>query len=271
MIRSKLNSPILLIGAGKMGSALIAGWLKHGLGPVIAVEPKPSPALKKLKGLKLVAALEDLPAQRFRACVVAIKPQVLKGEAARLKAIAAAGTTMISIAAGTRVAFLARAWGKNARILRAMPNTPSAIGRGITALYAARGATAADRKLAQSLLAALGDVVWIEREALIDAVTAVSGCGPAYVFALVEALAEAGVKQGLELPVAEKLARATVCGAGALLDVDSRPPADLRRDVASPGGATEAGLNVLLGKGSLHALMAKTVAAARKRARELSR
>jgi pyrroline-5-carboxylate reductase len=252
-----------------MGGALAKGWLKHGLGPVIAVEPKPSPALKRLKGLTLVAALEDLPAQRFRACVVAIKPQVLKGEAERLKAIAAAGTPMISIAAGTRVAFLARAWGKKARILRAMPNTPSAVGRGITALYAAPSATATDRRLAQSLLVALGEVVWIEREALIDAVTSVSGCGPAYVFALVEALAEAGSAQGLSREMAEKLARATVCGAGALLDADSRPPADLRRDVTSPGGATEAGLKVLLG--GLHALLAKTVAAARKRAQELSR
>lgn len=254
-----------------MGSALIAGWLARGLGPVIAVEPKPPPALRKLKGLDIVAAPDDLPARRFRACIVAIKPQVLKSEAPRLKTIAASGTPMICIAAGIRLAFLAKAWGKTAHILRAMPNTPGSIGRGITALYAGPQATAADKKLAQSLLAALGDVVAVEREALIDAVTAISGSGPAYVFAMVEALAEAGMKQGLARDVAARLARATVCGAGALLDADNRPPEALRRDVTSPGGTTEAALKVLLGKDGLVALLARTAAAARKRARELSR
>jgi pyrroline-5-carboxylate reductase len=265
------RQPILLIGAGKMGTALIKGWLARGIGPVVAVEPKPLPALRKLKDLSFVPALEDLPARRFRACVVAIKPQVLKSEAPRFKAIAAAGTPMISIAAGTRLAFLAKAWGKDAHILRAMPNTPGSIGRGITALYSGANATVADKKLAQALLAALGEVVMVEREGLIDAVTAISGSGPAYVFALVEALAEAGVKQGLAADVALRLARATVCGAGALLDADSRSPQELRRDVTSPGGTTEAALKVLLGKDGLVPLMKRTAAAARKRAKELAR
>lgn len=261
--------PILLIGAGKMGMALAKGWLARDLGPVIAVDPKPSADLKKRKDLSVVPSLGDVPAGRLRACVVAIKPQVLKSEAASLKAVAARGVPMISIAAGTKTGFLAKAWGKEARILRAMPNTPGSIGRGITALYAAPGATAADRKLAQHLLAALGEVVWVTREPLIDAVTALSGSGPAYVFALVEALAQAGVKLGLAPEIAAKLARATVSGSGALLDGDPRPPEDLRRDVTSPGGTTEAGLAVLLAKDGLMALMQKTTAAARKRAREL--
>jgi len=150
-----------------------------------------------------------------------------------------------------------------------MPNTPGSIGRGISALYASPQATPADRKLAESLLAALGETVWVARETLIDAVTAVSGSGPAYVFHLVEALAEAGRAEGLPPEIAEKLARATVTGAGALLDADPRPAADLRRDVTSPGGTTEAALGVLMATGGLKALMARAVAAANKRAKEL--
>ncbi|HEY0282130.1 MAG TPA: pyrroline-5-carboxylate reductase [Rhizomicrobium sp.] len=261
--------PILIIGAGKMGSALIKGWLKNGLGPILAVEPNPSPALRKLKGLKFVSAVEAVPLRRWRACVVALKPQILKTEALRLKPIAALGVPMISIAAGTGERFLAKAWGAKARIVRAMPNTPGAIGRGITALHAARGASAKDRKLAETLLAALGQTVWVKNEALIDAATAVSGSGPAYVFALAEALAKAGEAAGLPRATAERMARATVAGAGALLDADTRPAAELRRDVTSPGGTTEAALKILLADDGLSALMTRAVAAAKQRAEEL--
>ncbi|MGC9954073.1 MAG: pyrroline-5-carboxylate reductase [Rhizomicrobium sp.] len=268
---SGARPPILLVGAGRMGSALIKGWLKSGLSPILAVEPQPSAALRKLKGLKFVSAIEAIPPRHWRACVVALKPQILKIEAARLKPVAASGAPMISIAAGTSVGFLKKAWGGRARIVRAMPNTPGAISRGITALYAAPKATVKDKKLAETLLAALGQIVWVKSEVLIDAATAVSGSGPAYVFALAEALAAAGEAAGLPRAVAERLARATVCGAGALLDADKRAAADLRRDVTSPGGTTEAALKILLAEEGLFALMTRAVAAAKARAEELAR
>ncbi|MGA7710339.1 MAG: pyrroline-5-carboxylate reductase [Rhizomicrobium sp.] len=269
MAHSKNSSSILLIGAGRMGSALTRGWLKSGLGPVVAVEPSPSAALRRLKGLSFVSGIDKIPRGHWRACVVALKPQILKTEAARLAPIASSGTLMISIAAGTSAKFLAKQWGKQVRIIRAMPNTPGSIGRGISALYAAPKATAKDKKLAGTLLAALGQTLWVKNEALIDAVTAVSGSGPAYVFALAEALAAAGEAAGLPRATAEHLARATVCGAGALLDADRRPPGELRRDVTSPGGTTEAALKILLADNGLRALLTRAVAAAKKRAEEL--
>ncbi len=266
-----MSQPILLIGAGKMGTALIKGWIKAGLGPITAVEPNPSPRLQKLEGPNLVSDLKHIPHESWRACVVALKPQVLRAEAAKLKAIANSGTLMISIAAGTSVEFMAKHWGSQARIVRAMPNTPGAIDRGITALYAAPAATAADKTLAKSLLSAIGQTVWLKREELIDAVTAVSGSGPAYVFVLVDALAKAGVAAGLPAETAAVLARATVAGSGALLDADPRDAAQLARDVATPGGTTEAAFKILLAKDGLEALMTRAVEAARARAEELTR
>jgi pyrroline-5-carboxylate reductase len=176
---------------------------------------------------------------------------------------------MISIAAGTGVAAMAGAWGKKARIIRAMPNTPGAIGAGITGLYAAKGVTAADRKRAVSLLSALGETIWVAREDLIDSVTAVSGSGPAYLFLMAEALTEAGVAEGLPRDQAEKFARATVAGAGALLAADKSPASALREAVTSPGGTTAAALYVLMAEDGLVALMKRAVKAARKRAEEL--
>ncbi|HWX90529.1 MAG TPA: NAD(P)-binding domain-containing protein, partial [Rhizomicrobium sp.] len=157
---------VVLIGAGRMGSALLRGWLKTGLKSIAVVEPKPSAELRKLakaKKVSLFAAPSQIK-QKPTVCVVAIKPQVLKGEAPALAEFAARGALMISIAAGTSVAALTKAWGKKARIIRAMPNIPGAIGAGITGLYAAKGTTAADRKRAVSLLAALGETVWVGKE-----------------------------------------------------------------------------------------------------------
>ncbi len=262
-------APILLVGAGRMGTALLTGWLAKGLGPVVVVEPAPSPRIKKLAGVTVVSDMEKLSTQRFRACVVALKPQILKAQAPRLRSVAASGTAMISIAAGTSIKSLSRVWGTKARIIRTMPNTPGAIGRGITALYASPVASASDRKLAQNLLGALGETVWVNSEALIDAATALSGSGPAYVFLLVEALAAAGEAEGLPPTVAEGLARATVAGAAALLDTDERPASQLRRDVTSPGGTTEAALKILMSKDGLEKLMRRAVAAAHKRAAQL--
>jgi pyrroline-5-carboxylate reductase len=265
------NAPILLIGAGRMGGALLKGWLARGLGPVVVVETNPSPELRKLakKGVTLLKNLDEAP-KTIRALVIALKPQILKVEAARLKAIAASGAPVISIAAGSSIKLMKAAWGKSARIIRTMPNTPGAIGEGISALYAPPDATPKDRKLAESLLAALGETVWVKREGDIDAVTSVSGSGPAYVFLMVEALAAAGAAEGLPADVALRLARKTIIGAGALLKADPSPAEQLRKNVTSPHGTTEAALKVLMAKNGLPPLMRRAVAAARKRAKELA-
>jgi len=256
-----------------MGTALLKGWVARGLSPLVVVEPAPSDEVRRFarkNGIGLYSRLEALDPRRIGACVVAIKPQVLRTEASRLRPFAQAGALIVSIAAGTSTRTLAQACGRGARVVRAMPNLPGAIGRGISGLYAPRNVSRTDRKNAERLLAALGEVVWVGREAEIDSVTAVSGSGPAYLFLLVEALAEAAVHVGLSEARATRLARATVTGAAALLDADARPAADLRRDVTSPGGTTAAALEVLSEKDALKRLMREAVAAARRRAEELS-
>jgi pyrroline-5-carboxylate reductase len=260
--------PILLVGAGHMGGALLRGWIEAGIGPATVVEPKPQSALRKLAGVTLLKNIEDATGS-YRACVVALKPQVLKTEAVRLTAVAGCGALMISIAAGTTIKSLAKTWGPKARILRAMPNLPGAIGQGISALHAGPNMRAKDKALARSLLAALGETIWVARESMIDTVTAVSGSGPAYVFLLVEALAVAAQAEGLPREAAERLARATIIGSGALLAHDKRPAGTLRQGVTSPGGTTEAALRILMAEGGLKSLMARAVSAARKRAKQL--
>jgi pyrroline-5-carboxylate reductase len=269
-VTAKSPGPILLVGAGRMGAALLKGWIARGIGPLTVVEPKPSAELKTLAKKKKLALVAAPPAKKFAACVIAMKPQTLKADAGSLVAIAGSGALMISIAAGTSTKFMSAAWGRRARIIRAMPNTPGAIGHGITGLFAAKGANAADRKTAEALLAALGETLWVKAEALIDAVTAVSGSGPAYLFLMAEALTQAGIAEGLSKTDAEKLARATVSGAGALLAADKSPAAALRQAVTSPGGTTEAALKVLMAGDGLAALIARAVHAARKRAEALS-
>ncbi len=255
-----------------MGGALLKGWIARKAGPVIVVEPKPSPALRTLareKAITLVAAPSQVKAKKLSACVVALKPQILKHEAPVLADFARAGALMISIAAGTDTKLLFQAWGAKARIVRAMPNTPGAIGRGITGLFAARGTTAADRRKATALLSALGETIWVNKEELIDSVTAVSGSGPAYLFLMAEAMTEAAIAEGLPRAQAEKLARATVAGSGALLAADQSSARALREAVTSPGGTTQAALNVLMASDGLVALMKRAIHAARLRAEEL--
>ncbi len=269
---------LLLIGAGRMGSALLKGWLKQGIGPVTVVEPKPATDIKRLAKagkITLVDAPSRVAAKRFSACVVAIKPQILKDDAPLLAHFAAsskgkAGALMISIAAGTDTKRLSKAWGAKARIIRAMPNIPGAIGQGITGLYAGKNVGPADRKRADSLLAALGDTVWVDKEKLIDSVTAISGSGPAYLFLMAEVLTQAAIAEGLPSAQAEKLARATVSGAGAMLAAEKISAADLRIAVTSPAGTTAAALAVLMAKDGLAPLMKRAVHAARKRAEELA-
>jgi pyrroline-5-carboxylate reductase len=262
----------LLVGAGRMGSALLKGWVVSGIGPIVAVEPNPGADLRafaRRSGIHLLTQIERMDAPRVRACVVAIKPQILKSEAVRFRDIAQSGAVMVSIVAGTCIAALRKDWGRGACVIRAMPNTPGSIGKGISALYAPRGTSPMARACAESLVAGLGQTLWVNRENLIDVVTAVSGSGPAYIFLFAECLAAAARAQGLPPDVADRLTRATISGAGALLDFDPRGTQELRRDVTSPGGTTEAALQVLTKNEALGRLVREAVCAARRRATEL--
>ncbi len=277
LTRTRSKKParlILLLGAGRMGGALLSGWIASGRFPgILVVEPAPSKSIRALAAKKKIILDRQFDAGKInlRAAVIALKPQVLKNETALLKDLGATGALVVSIAAGITTEFLRRALGPKAHIVRTVPNTPGAVGRGITALYTSRGTSKAARTLAQALMAPLGETLWFADERAMDAVTALSGSGPAYVFLLVEAMTKAGIAQGLAPDVAARLARAMVTGAGALLDADPRPPEELRRDVTSPAGTTEAALKVLLGEGGLEELMARAVAAAARRSRELAK
>jgi pyrroline-5-carboxylate reductase len=266
---------VLLIGAGRMGGALIKGWVVGGTFSAIhVVEPRPSDAVTRSAAEGAIILHADFSASDFpplAAVVLALKPQAMKNETALLQAIGKTGALVLSIAAGIDTAFLHTRLGGHTRLVRAMPNTPGAIGRGITALYADASLAAGDRALAEALMASLGETLWIGEEMLMDAVTAVSGSGPAYVFLMAEALAEAGRAQGLDAATAGRLARATIMGAGALLASDPRPAKELRREVTSPGGTTEAALGVLMAEDGLGALMRRAVAMATARGKELGK
>jgi pyrroline-5-carboxylate reductase len=262
---------LVLVGAGKMGGALLEGWLRFGLDPkhVAVLEPQPSPQIAALTthGLLLnpqLRALDDVAA-----IVIAVKPQTAAEAIPPLKPLIGAATVVVSIMAGRTLQFIAGALNIPCALVRAMPNTPAAIGRGIT-VAVPRDVNPAQRALAHRLLCATGAVEWTEDEALMDAVTAVSGSGPAYVFLLAEALAEAGVAAGLPPSLAAKLARETVAGSGELLHRSELDAAVLRQNVTSPGGTTAAALDVLMGADGLARLMRNAVAAATKRSRELA-
>ncbi len=262
---------LVLVGAGKMGCALLDGWLARGLNPkkVAVLEPQPSKQIKALgkRGLRLNPAGKLSEAA---AIVVAVKPQTAPEVMPALAPLIGKSTLVLSIMAGRPLQFLARALGPKAALVRAMPNTPAAIGRGITVALANRNVSPRQRKLAGELLAAAGCVEWIQDEILMDAVTAVSGSGPAYVFLLVEALARAGVAAGLPAELAAVLARETIAGSGELLRRSPLDAATLRQNVTSSGGTTAAALDVLMGAGGLEALMTKAIAAATRRSRELA-
>jgi pyrroline-5-carboxylate reductase len=262
---------LVLVGAGKMGSALLEGWLRFGLDPkhVAVLEPQPSPQIAALTthGLLLNPQLRALG--DVAAVVIAVKPQTAAEAIPPLKPLIGAATVVVSIMAGRTLQFIAGALNIPCALVRAMPNTPAAIGRGIT-VAVPRDVNPAQRALAHRLLCAAGAVEWTEDEALMDAITAVSGSGPAYVFLLAEALAEAGVAAGLPPSLAAKLARETVAGSGELLHRSELDAAVLRQNVTSPGGTTAAALDVLMGADGLARLMRNAVAAATKRSRELA-
>ncbi|MGJ4958558.1 pyrroline-5-carboxylate reductase [Bradyrhizobium sp. HKCCYLRH2015] len=265
----QLTGTIVLAGAGKMGGAMLAGWLAGGLDPkrVVIIEPMPSAEITALvaKGVRLNPA-SSAPAE---VVIVAVKPQMFPDAAPALKPWVGDGTLVLSIMAGTTIASLQRAVG--GAVVRAMPNTPAAIGRGITVAVPAGNVSAAQRALTDALLRATGAVEWVDEEALMDAVTAVSGSGPAYVFLLAEELARAGVAAGLPEPLATTLARHTVSGAGELLRQSDLPSATLRQNVTSPGGTTAAALSVLMAADGFQPLLTKAVAAATARSKELAK
>jgi pyrroline-5-carboxylate reductase len=266
-----LQGSIVLAGAGKMGGAMLSGWLAQGLDAnrVAVIEPYPSDEIKALsaKGVRLNPAPSDLGS--VAALVVAVKPQMFREAGPPLRSFAGSSTLVVSIMAGITIASIAEVCGGN--VVRAMPNTPAAIGRGITVAVAAGNVSAAQRAVADALLRAIGAVEWTGDETLMDAVTAVSGSGPAYVFLLAEELARAGVEAGLPPELATKLARETVAGSGELLHRSELDAAALRRNVSSPGGTTAAALEVLMGADGMQSLLTRAVAAATKRSRELAK
>ncbi|WP_407170586.1 pyrroline-5-carboxylate reductase [Bradyrhizobium sp. ORS 111] len=254
-----------------MGGAMLTGWLAQGLAPerVMVIDPQLSPEISALaaQGVRLNPKAQDVGA--VDTLVVAVKPQSFREAGAALKAFVGPSTLVVSIMAGTTIAALQEVCGGAA--VRAMPNTPAAIGRGITVAVPASNVTAAQRATANALLQATGLVEWVEDESLMDAVTAVSGSGPAYVFLLAEELARAGVAAGLPEQLATTLARATVAGSGELLHRSELPSATLRQNVTSPGGTTAAALEVLMAKDGMQPLMTRAIAAATRRSKELAK
>jgi len=257
-----IQGTVILAGAGKMGGALLTGWLAQGLDPahVVIIDPHVSDEIRALaaRGLRVNPAPSDIgPAD---ALVLAVKPQMFHDAAATFKAFVRPSTLVVSIMAGTTIEALAHACGGN--VVRAMPNTPAAIGRGITVAVPDTTVGAGQRAIADALL---------DDEALMDAVTAVSGSGPAYVFLLAEELARAGVAAGLPEKLAATLARETVAGSGELLYRSDLDAATLRQNVTSPGGTTAAALGVLMGADGFQPLLERAVAAATQRSKELAK
>ena len=260
---------LVLLGCGKMGSALLAGWLKGGLAPgaVHVRDPHPSDWLKAT-GVNLNAPLPASPAL----VLVAVKPQMMAEALPSMTDLGGGATLFVSIAAGTKIARFEEMLGAATPIVRAMPNTPAAVGRGITAICGNDHATQAHLDMAEGLLLAVGQVVRLEGEFQIDAVTAVSGSGPAYVFHLIETLAAAGAAEGLPPDMAMQLAKATVAGAGALAEDSDDSPTQLRVNVTSPAGTTAAALEVLMDEeNGFPALLRRAVHAAAERGRELGK
>ncbi len=263
--------PILLVGCGKMGGAMLSGWLKRGLAPSVVVEPHAAALAGfagQVTGVADAAAID--PAFRPAAVVLAIKPQEAAAALPAFARFVGPETVFISIMAGRAISGVRGLLGEGARVIRAMPNTPAAIGQGFTVACPGPGVSEAQRALADALLAAVGEVAWVAEEGLIDPVTAVSGGGPAYVFLLVEVMEAAAIAEGLPADLARRMARATVAGSGALLGASAEDAATLRRAVTSPKGTTERALAVLMEQPAWPDLMRQAIAAATARSRELA-
>jgi pyrroline-5-carboxylate reductase len=262
--------PILLVGCGRMGSAMLAGWREQGLAPSMAVDPSPDAAAFAGQDMTVVASPTVIPTDFAPAAVVlAVKPQ---NAAETLPAYArfAGGPVFLSIMAGRTIGGIQSLLGPSAAVVRAMPNTPAAIRQGITVACPASGVTTGQRSLCDRLLQAIGQVAWVEDEPLLDPVTAVSGSGPAYVFLLAELMEQAALEQGLPPDLARLLARQTVAGSGALLGASAEDAAALRKAVTSPGGTTAAALAVMMKSEAFPAVVSDAIAAATRRSRELA-
>ena len=263
---------VVLVGAGKMGLAMARGWLIAGLKPeaLTLVDPTPQDVTRAFAQDEGVMLQDTPPDRHARVVVLAVKPQIMTKVLPTLSGLIGPHTLVVSIAAGISLGALLGGLATH-RVVRAMPNTPAQIGAGMTGAVAAPGVSSEDLDVAENLLAAAGDLLWFDDERRIDQVTAVSGSGPAYVFHMVEALATAGVAEGLAPEDAMQLARQTVIGAAALLDADPTDATTLRQNVTSPNGTTAAALDVLMAEDGLTALMTRAVAAARKRSEDLGK
>ncbi len=266
--------PLLLVGAGRMGSAMLEGWLARGLDPALTfvLEPNVPDSLRELsdsRGIHLNPSLDDGPAPDKM--VLAVKPQMMDEVLSDVARFAKPDTLVISIAAGRTLEGIARHFAPGTPIVRSIPNTPAAIGRGMTVAYGNPAVSDEQRAVCTELLESLGEVAWVEEEGLIDAATAVSGSGPAYAFYLAECMAKAGHAQGLPADLAARLAAVTVAGAGALMCESGVPAGRLRENVTSPNGTTAAALDVLMQpEGGLEPLMQRAIAAAAQRSRDLA-
>lgn len=269
-----LDGTLLLVGAGNMGLALLSGWIERGLpaSQVIVQDPSPPPAAREFlgrHGIVAKAAVDKLPSPPA-VILMAVKPQIMADVLPGVARHVGSGTVILSIAAGKTIASFERALPAGTAVVRAMPNTPSSVGRGITVATPNAHVTSIQRQACDSLLAAVGEVAWVEAESDLDAVTGVSGSGPAYVFYLAECMAAAGIAQGLSPDLAHKLARWTVAGAGELLHRSPLPADTLRQNVTSPNGTTYAALQVLMADDGMRPLLEKAIAAATRRSRELA-
>lgn len=265
---------VVLVGCGNMGGALLRGWLDRGLFPaaITIVEPEITRASTAAdRGVFVVADPAEVTCRDPDVVVLAVKPQQLDPIARGYARFAAAGAVVLSIAAGKTLRALTGLLGEGAAIVRAMPNTPAAVRRGVSVACANSATDPRQRELCGQLLASVGTVEWIDDESLMDAVTALSGSGPAYLFLMVECLARAGIDAGLPAELAQRLARQTVTGSSELLDRSGAAPEVLRRNVTSPGGTTAAALKVLMAEGEgLAPLLRRALEAAKKRSRELA-
>jgi pyrroline-5-carboxylate reductase len=270
-----LAGPLLLVGCGKMGGALLAGWIARGLAPADTYVVEPEAGLRTQvrdrHGVAAFAEPRELPTDLSpRALVFAVKPQAMAAVLPAYDELARTGAVVLSIAAGTAIARFEAAFGARTPVVRAMPNTPAAIGQGVTALCANSHASTAQRELCGQLMAAVGQVLWIEDEEHMHAITAMSGSGPAYVFYLIEVLAKAAIGNGLPEALAWPMARATVAGSAALAASSEETVETLRRQVTSPGGTTQAALEVLMAPDGMQLLFERAVSAATQRSRELA-
>lgn len=265
------STRILLVGCGKMGGALLHGWVRQGVKPANIVVVEPNSISPLPDGVTQVGMAHQVPITFHPEIVLlAVKPQVMDTVAPQYQRFAATGACILSVAAGKTIATITRLLGGVASVVRSIPNTPAAVAQGITTCHAGPGVAAVQAQLCERVLSAVGEVVWVDDESLIDAATAVAGSGPAYVFLLTECMAAAGEKIGLPAPLAMQLARTTVAGSGALMRQSSETAGQLRVNVTSPNGTTQAALDVLMAPNGMQSLLVEAIAAANRRSRELA-